>query len=178
MKIHCRKTGKPSRLGFLLPFVLLAIAACAGKPGQNAENLRIATDAEVRAEVQELANQIANVSGKGRLARPDVNSSECDNDEGDTSGAVKYIQGVYNIDIPAAKQRDAFNSVREHWQKMGWKITRNDFRQDLNEGVLSAKNQGDSGNFTLSSTTSADSLAVIIHSGCFRETQPTTPPSR
>ncbi|WP_412749104.1 hypothetical protein [Krasilnikovia sp. M28-CT-15] len=126
------------------------------------------------AEVNELASAVANIAGNGKLVRRNVHSAECDNRVGDATGQVKYVLGFYNIDLPGARHPNAFKLVQKHWRDLGWKITDDRFRQELNEGVLSAKDPRAGIDFTLSSTTSPDALAILISSGCFREAQPMT----
>jgi hypothetical protein len=146
----------------------LALTGCGIFADRAESDVPTATEAEIVQKVNGMADRTAAAIGDAQVINPASNASPCDNNVGDESDAVQFVQGTYNIVLPRAVQQADFQRARDYWKGQGWTINEDWYKQDVHEGSVSAKEVNDGGSLTLVSTDSPTGLAVIAHSGCYR----------
>ena len=157
------------RIVLTLAVTFAAAAGCgANNTRDHDAQVRAASEAEVAGQIVTLARDVATVLG-AKPIRPASNTSECENDVGDDSGEVRFVQGTYQLPVADAHDRANFTKVRDHWRNQGWTVVDDWYKQETRAGSVSTEAADGSLSFTLSGTGSPKLLALIIHSGCFRD---------
>lgn len=157
-------------LGFAVALMLtVSLTGCGNIGSAGESNVPTATEAEVVQKLNGMASQTAAAIGDAEVINPTSNASSCDNNVGDESGAVQFVQGTYNILLSRTVQPSDFHRARDHWEQQGRTISEDWYKQDVRVGSVSAKAVDDGASFTLTSTDSPKGLALIVHSGCYRE---------
>jgi hypothetical protein len=144
---------------------VLAIAGCAStKPKRDPVETR--SKAEVGAEVQSQADQIAKLVGKP-LQNAKVNPALCVYRVGKTGdGSIFVMQGTYQIALPEGEHVSTGARVRDAWKATGWTITEDttkDKTMDL-AATTPAKYT-----VRLGSTQPPNALVVLVQSPCYRD---------
>lgn len=147
---------------------LSAGCTASGTPSKGKPDVQVMTESDVTRQVRDLAEQVRTTVGAPKLLNDRASSAPCDNDQGDNSEQVRYVQGSYNMALPAKDHAAAFGKVRDQWQSAGWTI--DDYRvPDNGDGTMSAKAPGHGYSFTLVTAKAPDTLGLIIASSCYRD---------
>jgi hypothetical protein len=147
----------------------LTSMGCSDSNDKDGTTVQAATEAEITAQVNALANQIVGVIGDTKLTNPTSNAAPCENNTGDDSGTVNYVLGTYQIPVPNDRHQAAFTQVRDHWRAQKWDITEDRFNEAQRRGSVSAKEPTSGSTFTLSSSASPKVLTLLITSACYRD---------
>ncbi len=150
--------------------IALGPAGCTGSDtaSEGKPDVQVMTEADVTRQVRDLAEQVRAAAGAPKLLNDRAGSAPCDSAGGGDSEQVRYVQGAYNLSLPATEHAAAFRDVRDRWQGAGWTI--DDYRVPADgDGTMSAKAPGQSFSFTLVTAKAPDTLGLIVRSGCYRD---------
>ncbi|GAA2582513.1 hypothetical protein GCM10010435_70280 [Winogradskya consettensis] len=108
-----------SRLAVIVP-LLLALAACTDK----GEDVQTKPQADAKAQVEQLATAARTAAGIASFSQSNANISGCDGRAGEISDPdeVYYVQGIYQLLVPAEQQAAAIAKVRDAWKQAGHTI--------------------------------------------------------
>jgi hypothetical protein len=164
-------TGPAMTLRTRLRCAAAALLAAAGltacTTGGAGTSVPTRAEADVTAEVNRYAQQVAEVIGGTRLDNPTTSPAQCTGKGGQFSADVFYVQGAYQLPLPVEQHRAALTTVRDRWKSDGLNITQD--RTFANGGgEVSARNPADGYTLTLTSGKPPTILALIVHSGCYR----------
>jgi hypothetical protein len=95
-----------------------ALAACSG------DDLPAMSQEKAKQQTQLYAGSTLTASGVAAFARSAANVTGCKRDSGALSDPDQtfYIQGVYQMIVPADHQQDVLGKVREEWRLNGYTI--------------------------------------------------------
>ena len=160
----------PRRCLAAVAVIALGPAGCtaSGTTSKGKPDVQVMTEADVTRQVRNLAEQVRAATGAPKLLNDRASSAPCDSATGDDTELVRYVQGSYNMSLPAREHAAAFRKVRDQWQGAGWTI--DDYRvADNGDGTMSAKAPGQGFSFTMVTAKAPDTLGLIVHSGCYRD---------
>ncbi|MET3425679.1 hypothetical protein BJ973_004891 [Actinoplanes tereljensis] len=119
---------------------------------------------DAKAVVQAKAEGIAGQIG-GALTNPALNDAPCTGKRGESGGdEVYFIQGGYQIALPAAEHVATAAKLRDQWKAAGWTIT--DDRTVGSAAILAATTP-DEFRVDLESTVPPSALALLVYSPCY-----------
>jgi hypothetical protein len=130
------------------------------------------TEAEATAQVQSYAEAVAALLGDAALENRATNAASCVGRRGERSTEIFFVQGVYQLPVPADRHLAILDRVREHWQLRGYAITDDRTLSESGTGTLSAINPVDGYSVALQSTTPPEAFALFVHSRCHRSPVP------
>jgi hypothetical protein len=164
-----RRSSPVLRAAAVVTLAVLPLAVATGGC-KNGMDVPTATRAQMTQQMNDLANEIAQVIGHARVVNPTTQSTPCSSSS-DSPGKVRYISAAYQVSLPDGRDPAIFQNVRDHWRDLGWKITEDSYDQNAQVGGrVSAKAPDEGSGFTLINTDSPKLLAIIAGSGCYRET--------
>ena len=150
--------------------VALGPAGCTGSDStsEGKPDVQVMTEADATRQVRDLADQVRAATGAPKLLNDRAASAPCDSAGGGGSEQVRYVQGSYNLSLPATDHPAAFRDVRDRWQGAGWTV--DDYRvRDDGDGTMSVKAPGQGFSFTLVTAKAPDTLGLIVQSSCYRD---------
>ena len=145
---------------------VLAMGACT-KADPPRDPVEHRTKAEVKADVQAQADQVAKLVGYP-LQNAKVDPALCLYPKGKTNdGSVFVMQGSYEIALPEGQHISTGAKVRDAWKAAGWTITKDDTKAKTVEMVATTPKK-----FTvrLGSTEPPKALVLLVQSTCYRDT--------
>ncbi|GIM90930.1 hypothetical protein Ato02nite_027230 [Paractinoplanes toevensis] len=138
----------------------LAVAGCDG----GKDDVETKTIDDAKAVVQARAESVAGQLG-GVLTRPSLLDAPCTGRRGESGGdGVYFIQGGYQVALPAAEHVATAARVRDEWKAAGWTITDN---RTIGTTAILAATTPDEFKVHLESTVQGSALALLVYSPCY-----------
>lgn len=151
-------------LTLMLAASALAPCGCARTRVEGALETR--SEDEVRRAVDQRAAQLAAALG-GALDRPATTAVACEGRRGELSDRAFFVQGAYQLAVPAARHLTALDEARTRLASHGLTVTRARTYADGKTGELVMSDPKDGSTITLASARPPESLAVFVHSRCY-----------
>ncbi|RKN24185.1 hypothetical protein D7147_04155 [Micromonospora musae] len=161
-------------LAALTALILTASAACTSPDDpydRKAADVQTASEADITRQVNDYANQVATTIGSP-LSNSTTSSAPCEGSGGEMDESIRTVQGVYNIAVTPGKHLDILAQLRDQWRNQGWAITEDRTFPNGIEGTITAKTTPDSYSLTVTGTKEPTALAILIHSDCYKSTDP------
>ncbi|MEU4715262.1 hypothetical protein AB0F73_16605 [Micromonospora purpureochromogenes] len=168
------KTFTRAGLAVLVALVLTTASGCTPnkeKEDKKASDMQTASEADITRRVNEYAGQVAAATGS-TLANPATSSAPCEGRRGEMDESIRTVQGVYNIPVAPDKHLETLARLRDQWRAQGWTITEDRTFPNGNEGTITAKTTPDSYSLTVSGTKEPTALLLLVHSACYKSTDP------
>jgi hypothetical protein len=159
-------TGR-ARIGRLVSAALL-VAVVAGGCTDKGDNVETRAPEQATGQVKRYADTTRAAVGVDAFSQAGENVTPCEGRAGELSDPdeVYYVQGIYQVMVPAGQQADALARARQRWQADGLTIkAERTFGADGTGEVSAATDDG----YSLSLTSGQPpAMALLVSSPCYR----------
>ena len=134
--------------------------------------MQTATVDDVKAKVQQAADQVAATIGAG-LTNPAVSPATCEAPAGGKEDdKVFYVQGAYQIPVAPEQQVPTLAKLRDQYKQQGYTVKDDRTAADTNTGTLTVVAPDDTFTISVQSTSPPQAVALLIHTPCYRSPTP------
>jgi hypothetical protein len=151
--------------GLLTATLAIGLTACTTKGNDDVQTK--APD-QATSEVKQYAETTRTAIGAGAFTQANENVTPCEGRAGELSDPedVYYVQGNYQLLVPADQQADTLAKAREQWERDGHTITKERSFGPDGTGEVSASSS-DGHTLTLSSG-QPPAMLLLVASPCYR----------
>jgi hypothetical protein len=143
---------------------ILALAACTEAAPPPKDGVPSRTKAEVTAEVQAQADQIAKAVGQP-LQNAKMDPQKCLYKKKANDGSVIVMQASYTIALPEGQHVEAGARLRDAWKAAGWTV---DTDKTTGKAVELTATGPSKMSARVGSTEPPNALVVVVQSTCFK----------
>jgi hypothetical protein len=144
---------------------LFLLTACSGIPdgvGVNSPTPAVMTDDAAKQQVHDRATRLITAIGNPEIGEGDVSRAPC----GDNGSGLYDMAGIYQLIIPAEKQREALDRAKAHARDHGFEIAgEKDYPRG--GGTFTAVNRQTGFDFTIRSG-EPPAVVLTVVSACYR----------
>jgi len=152
----------------LAALLMVGALALAGCTSQKEKPMQVKTQAQAETLVRGHADAVAAMLGvKAADHETGVKPSPCQGKGGEVAKDGRfYMQGNYQLPLPAGEHPRVLAALRDQWQRDGYQIK--EFRMfNETEGTVAAESPADEVQISAESTRPATALAVLILTPCY-----------
>jgi hypothetical protein len=159
------RAGRRVAAWLLTAGLVVGLTACTDK-GDN--DVQTRAPEQATGQVKEYADATRAAAGVDAFSQANENQSPCEGRAGELSDTdeVYYIQGNYQLMVPAERQGEALAAARQRWQGSGFTIkTERSFGPGGTGEVTAVTDDG----FTLTLTSGQPpAMLLVVASPCYR----------
>jgi hypothetical protein len=161
-------TAHRHRLGRFAAAALLTVTATTACGDKGDDDVETKAPEQATSQVKQYAETTRTAAGVDRFSQSSENVTPCEGRAGEVSNPdeVYYVQGIYQLMIPADQQADALAQVRQRWQGDGLTIkSERSFGPDGTGEIVAATDTG----YSLSLTSGQPpAMLLLVSSPCYQ----------